>query len=256
MSARYLRFALPIAVAAVAGSATALLSSPAATAANGPAPLQDAPAQAVAASGGTEPFVFATARYESGDWDSAPLVPTNLLHSVAQYTSIPVASQGALVDLASPELFRFPFLFLTGHLPLRFNTQESANLKAYVERGGFLLIEDHNHDIDGGFHKTAVSEIRRIFGGDALKPLPNNHELYRTFFTFDGPPTTSHELNGWGDGLVHEQLLAVQVNGRIGVLYSNKDYASEWNYLARNKRFQAVDNTRFGVNLVVYALTR
>jgi hypothetical protein len=43
-----------------------------------------------------------------GGLDSAPLVPTNLLHSVAQYTSIPVAAQGTTVDLSSPELFRFP----------------------------------------------------------------------------------------------------------------------------------------------------
>ena len=46
------------------------------------------------------------------------------------------------------------------------------------------------------------------------------------------------------------------MGGRIGVLYSNKDYSSEWSYHADNKRFLAVDNTRFGVNILVYALTR
>ncbi|HYJ78318.1 MAG TPA: DUF4159 domain-containing protein [Longimicrobiaceae bacterium] len=210
-----------------------------------------------AAAAGAQPFVFATARYESGDWDSAPLVPTNIIHAVAQYTGIPVAAQGATVDLSSPELFRFPFVFLTGHLPVRFSRQESDNLKAYVERGGFVFIDDHNHDIDGAFHKTATAELRRVFGAAALRPVPNDHELYRAFFTFpDGPPTTSHELNGWGDNLVHENLLGVEVNGRLGVLYSNKDYASEWSYHYRNKRFSSIDNTRFGVNVVVYALTR
>lgn len=211
----------------------------------------------IAASARPEPFVFATARYESGNWDSAPLVPSNIMHSVAQYTAIPVASQGAAVDLASPELFRFPFVFLTGHLPVRFTRQESENLRAYVQRGGFVFIDDHNHDVDGAFHKTATAEIARVFGPGALQPIPNDHELYRAFFRFpDGPPTTSHELNGWGDNLVHEHLFGVVVNGRIGLLYSNKDYASEWNYHARNKRFQSLDNTRFGVNVVVYALTR
>ena len=204
-----------------------------------------------------EPFVFATARYESGDWDSGPLVPANIIHAVAQYTSIPVAAQGVTVDLASPELFRFPFVFMTGHLPVRFNAQESANLRAYVQRGGLIFIDDHNHDVDGAFHKTTTAELARIFGPGALKPIPNNHELYRAFFTFaDGPPTTSHELNGWGDNLVHENLLGVEINGRLGVLYSNKDYTSEWSYHVQNKRFLSLDNTRFGVNVVVYALTR
>lgn len=204
-----------------------------------------------------EPFVWATARYSSGNWDSAPLVPANLIHSIAQYTTIPVAARGVVVDLASPELFRYPFVFLTGHLPVRFDARESANLKAYVERGGFVFVDDHNHDIDGAFHKSATAEIRRIFGAQALKQLPNDHELYRAFFRFpDGPPTTSHELNGWGDNLVHEHLYAVEVDGRIGLLYSNKDYSSEWNYHPQSKRFQSIDNTRFGVNVVVYALTR
>ncbi len=204
-----------------------------------------------------EPFVWATARYSSGNWDSAPLVPANLIHSIAQYTTIPVAARGVVVDLASPELFRYPFVFLTGHLPVRFDARESANLKAYVERGGFVFVDDHNHDIDGAFHKSATAEIRRIFGAQALKQLPNDHELYRAFFQFpDGPPTTSHELNGWGDNLVHEHLYAVEVDGRIGLLYSNKDYSSEWNYHPQSKRFQSIDNTRFGVNVVVYALTR
>jgi hypothetical protein len=234
-------------------SSAVLLSSSSAQQAPAPPPA----AQAEASPAAPEAFVFATARYESGDWNSAPLVPTNILHSIAQYTALPVASTGAVVDLASPELFRFPFVFLTGHLPLRFNQQESANLKAYVERGGFIFIDDHNHDVDGGFHKTAQAEVRRIFGAASLKPIPNNHELYRAFFIFaDGPPTTSHELNGWGDNLIHENLFGVEVNGRIGLLYSNKDYSSEWNYHARNKRFNSVDNTRFGVNVAVYALTR
>ncbi len=204
-----------------------------------------------------EPFTWATLRYGSGDWDSAPLVPANLVHSVAQYTSIPVAPRGVVVDLGGPELFRYPFVYLTGHLPVRFDARESRNLRAFVERGGFVFVDDHNHDVDGAFHRTAVAEIARVFGAGALKPLPNDHELYRAFFRFpDGPPTTSHELNGWGDNLVHEQLLAVQVDGRIGVLYSNKDYSSEWNYHPQSKRLQSIDNTRFGVNIVVYALTR
>jgi hypothetical protein len=51
-------------------------------------------------------------------------------------------------------------------------------------------------------------------------------------------------------------LQAVVVNGRISVLYSSKDYSSEWNYHPESKRFFSIDNTRFGVNVVVYALTR
>ena len=120
-------------------------------------------------------------------------------------------------------------------------------------RGGLIFVDDHNHDVYGTFHQTATEEIARAVA--PLVELPNDHPLYSSFFKFDGPPTTSHELNGWGDNLVHKHLLAVQRGGRIAVLYSSKDYSSEWNYHPDSKRFLSVDNTRFAVNIVVYALT-
>lgn len=200
-------------------------------------------------------FVFATVQYESGDWDSAPLVPANIIDTIARYTSIDVAPSGVIVSLGSADLYRYPFVYLTGHLPVRFTDAERATLRTFIERGGMLFVDDHNHDIDGAFHKTAVEEIGRSIG--PLRQLPNDHALYSAFFVFpDGPPTTSHELNGWGDNLVHSHLLAVEREGRIAVLYSNKDYSSEWGYHPDNKRFLAVDNTKFAVNIIVHALTR
>ena len=200
-------------------------------------------------------FVFATAQYDSGDWDSAPFVPPNIIDTIARYTSIDVTPSGVIVPLSSPALFRYPFVFLTGHLPVRFGEAERTNLRAFTDRGGLLFVDDHNHDIDGAFHKTATEAIRDAVG--PLVQLSNTHPLYSAFFSFeDGPPATSHELNGWGDNLVHSHLLAVMQGTRIAVLYSNKDYSSEWGYHPDNKRFLSVDNTKFAVNLVVYALTR
>jgi len=199
-------------------------------------------------------FTFVTLQYESGDWDSAPLVPPNVIDTIARYTSIPVTPSGVIVPLASPDLMRFPFAFLTGHLPVRFTSAERERLREWIARGGFLFVDDHNHDIDGAFHKTVTEEIARTLG--PLVELPNTNALYKSFFTFaDGPPATGHELNGWGDNLVHKHLLAVMREGRIAVLYSNKDYSSEWGYHPENKRFLSVDNTKFAVNVVVYALT-
>ncbi len=200
-------------------------------------------------------FTFATAQYESGDWDSAPLVPANIIDSVARYTAIDVAPSGVVVPLGSEAALRYPLLYLTGHLPVRFTAQEKQVLARFLDRGGLLFVDDHNHDVDGMFHKTATEELEQVAG--PLRKLPNSHPLYSAFFRFeDGPPNTSHELNGWGDNLLHPYLMAAMRGDRIAVLYSNKDYSSEWNFHPDNKRFYSVDNTRFGVNLVVYALTR
>ena len=53
---------------------------------------------------------------------------------------------------------------------------------------------------------------------------------------------------------VDDYLKAIEINGRIRVLYSNKDYGCEWDYDFRNKRWLAIDNTRFAVNIIQYAL--
>ncbi|MDX5437569.1 MAG: DUF4159 domain-containing protein [Pontibacter sp.] len=203
-----------------------------------------------------QPFTFVRLQYRSGNWDTDPRMPSNLLHSLIQYTTVPVNEQEKVISLESTELFNYPFSYLSGHKLVQFNQKERQNFETYVKNGGFVFVDDCNHDIDGLFAKSFEEQMRQIFGAGALKKIPNNHKLYRSFFTFEeGPPTTSFELNGWGDDLVHDYLKAIEVNGRIGVLYSNKDYGCEWDYDFRNKRWLAEDNTKFGVNIIMYALT-
>ncbi|GAB3541519.1 hypothetical protein GCM10027443_40920 [Pontibacter brevis] len=203
-----------------------------------------------------QPFTFVRLQYRSGNWDTDPRMPSNLLHSLIQYTTVKVEEQEKVVSLESAELFNYPFSYLSGHKLVQFNQKERQNFETYVRNGGFVFVDDCNHDIDGLFARSFEEQMRQIFGQNALKKIPNNHKLYKSFFTFEeGPPTTSFELNGWGDDLVHDYLKAIEVNGRIAVLYSNKDYGCEWDYDFRNKRWLAEDNTKFGVNIIMYALT-
>ena len=200
--------------------------------------------------------MFARLRYDSGDWDYNPKVAANVLNSIVEYTNIPVYPEEVVITADSEELFAFPFLFMTGHKLVRFSERERAQLKEFVERGGFLFSDDCNHDVAGLYATSFEQEMHRAFPAPGtLAKLPRAHAIYRSFFPFpDGPPQTAHELNGWGDDLVHDYLRAIEHRGRIGVLYSNKDYGCEWDYDWRNKRFQRDDNTRFSVNIVVYAM--
>ncbi|SKB87376.1 DUF4159 domain-containing protein [Daejeonella lutea] len=201
-------------------------------------------------------FTFARLRYRSGDWDTDQRMPSNILNSLVEYTTVPVNLDEKVVDLGGNELFLYPFTYLSGHKLVQFDNQEKANFKKYIQNGGFVFVDDCNHDIDGLFAKSFEAQMSALFGPSALKKIPNNHEIYSSFFKFEkGPPTTSFELNGWGDDLVHDYLKAIEINGRIAVLYSNKDYGCEWDYDFRNKRFLAEDNTKFGVNIVMYALS-
>lgn len=200
-------------------------------------------------------FTFARLSYHSGDWDTDQRMPSNILNSLLEYTTIPIELKEKTIALSSPEIFNYPFTYLSGHKLVQFDAQERSNFKKYVQNGGFVFVDDCNHDIDGLFAKSFEAQMISLFGTAALKKIPKNHRIYNSFFKFEnGPPNTSFELNGWGDDLVHDYLKAIEINGRIAVLYSNKDYGCEWDYDFRNKRFLSEDNTKFGVNIIVYAM--
>lgn len=202
-------------------------------------------------------FAFARLRYDSGDWDYNPKVCANVLDAVLQYTRIPVYEHEVVITADSDELQAFPFLFMTGHKLVRFSEAEREGIRRYVRSGGLLFSDDCNHDVEGLYSKSFEAEMRRVFPErGSLERIPNDHALYNCFFPFpEGPPQTSHEMNGWGDEMVHEYMRGIEERGRLGVVYSNKDYGCEWDYDWRNKRFRSEDNTRFAVNLVVYAMT-
>ena len=201
-------------------------------------------------------FFFTRIRYNSGNWFTDERMPMNLMHSLVQYTTIPVDTEERVISLDNDEILSSPFCYLSGHKLVQFSTREADHFKKLVENGSFIFVDDCNHDIDGLFATSFEKQMKELFGENALVKIPNNHEIYSSFFKFEkGPPTTSFELNGWGDDLIHDYLKAIIVDGRIRVLYSNKDYGCEWDYDHRNKRWFAEDNTKFGVNIVMYAMS-
>jgi hypothetical protein len=214
-----------------------------------------APRVASAAATGPYDFWFTRLMYDSGDWDTDQRMPTNVIDALVQYTTLRVDPKEHVLPLADPRMLSAPFCYLSGHKLVEFNPEERRNFERYVRNGGFILVDDCNHDIDGLFARSFEAEMAAIFGNDALRKLPDSHPLYRSYFRFDGPPATTFELNGWGDDLVHAYVKAILIDGRVGVLYSNKDYGCEWDYDWRNKRWLAEDNTKFAVNIVIYALS-
>ena len=214
------------------------------------------PLPALAARARPGRFTFARLQYHSGDWDADPQMPANLLNSMVEYTRLKVDPREQVVALDSKELFAFPFVYMTGHSLVRFSKPEKEAFGRYVEDGGFVFVDDCNHDVGGLFAQSFEAQVNELFPR-RLTAVPGNHPLYSSAFLFpEGPPTTHHELNGFGDNLVHDALKGVTARGSLGLLYSNKDYGCEWDYDLKSKQYLLEDNTRFGVNILTYALTR
>lgn len=132
------------------------------------------------------------------------------LTTVQQKTSIATERRFKAVKLADDELFKIPFVIMTGEADFNLPTKERENLKKYLQNGGFLLASASCSN--EAWSKSFEREIKSIFGNDCLKDIPLSHEIFRTVFTIKdlklshaGPVPTLK-------GLTH--------NGKIVVVYS------------------------------------
>jgi len=201
-------------------------------------------------------FTFARVRYSSGNWDTDPRMPSNLLNALTERTLLRIDHKEHIVALDSEELLSFPFAYMTGNHYVALTAPERENFVRYIHSGGFLFVDDCNHDLQGDFALSFESESRLLFdGARGLHRLSGTHPIYRSYYDFGGvPPATSQELNGWGDDLVHDYLQAIEINKRVAVLYSNKDYGCEWDYTTNLTQGSPPDSIKFGINMVVYAV--
>ena len=102
------------------------------------------------------------------------------LTTVQQKTSISTERRFKQVKLAGEELFKIPFVIMTGEGDFILTTPERENLKKYLENGGFLLASAScsNEAWRGAFER----EVKRLFGNDSLKDIPMEHDIFKTIF--------------------------------------------------------------------------
>ncbi len=123
-------------------------------------------------------FYFTRLSYESGDWDVDIRMPSNVLNSLVEYTTLRVDPTERIVALSDPKMLQAPFCYFAGHKLVQFTPQERRNLEKYVRGGGFVFVDDCNHDIDGLFARSFEEQMRQCFGASSLKKLPNTHAIY------------------------------------------------------------------------------
>ena len=77
-----------------------------------------------------------------GDWYWGPSSIPNLLTYIRQKTDFLLDTMERQVSITDPELFRYPFLFATGHGVLSFTPEEKERLRTYLTGGGFLFVNE------------------------------------------------------------------------------------------------------------------
>ena len=128
------------------------------------------------------------------------------LSTVQQKTSIATERRFKPVKLSSDELFKFPFVIMTGEDDFNLTRKERENLKKYLENGGFMLASPgcSNKAWSTAFQR----EIKRIFGKDSLADIPMDHGMFKTIFEIK-ELKLSHGGTGKLQGITHNGKLVV-----------------------------------------------
>lgn len=72
-------------------------------------------------------FWFTRLRYESGDWDVDQRMPSNLITSLIDYTTLRVDPAERVIALSDPRMLTAPFCYLAGHKLVEFSAAERRN---------------------------------------------------------------------------------------------------------------------------------
>lgn len=195
-------------------------------------------------------IVLARIQYEGGgDWYNDKSAEVNLLKYVAEKTTIAVRPAFESVMLTDDKLFSYPLIFLTGHGNVSFTDAEAKRLRAYLDNGGFLYIDD-----DYGLDTAIRREMRKVFPDQELRELPFTHDIYHAFFDFPNGLPKIHEH----DEKPPQGFGLFDADDRLCVFYTFETNPSDgWADPDAHGDPQEKREAAFqiGTNIVVYALT-
>lgn len=145
-----------------------------------------------------------------GDWYSNPTALPNLIAFCNQNLKTTIDSEPGVVEPGSVDIFNYAYVDLTGHGNIVFSEADAANLRTYLESGGFLQITD-NFGIDQFIRR----EMKKVFPELDFIELPFSHPIYSQKYRFPNGLPKIHEHDGkpaQGFGLLNKGRLVCFYN--------------------------------------------
>ena len=156
-----------------------------------------------------------------------------------------------IVELGSDEVIDYPFAYVSEPGEMELTTEEVENLREFIDRGGFILMDD----FDGSWQlETMRSQVQRAFPNRPFSPIENNHRLFQLVFPLENLNGMSHYVPG-GDitylGMLND-------DGEVAIAAGhNNDLANFWDWYdqAYSPLEPAADAFRLGINFVIWSMT-
>jgi hypothetical protein len=187
---------------------------------------------------------------------------TNLLN---RRTAVEAAEPMA-VDPEQDELIFFPLIYwpISADQP-SLSPRAIERLNRFIATGGTIFFDTRDQGeggATGNFAGAATQRLRQLVGGlniPPLAPIPPDHVLTKSFYLMQDFP------GRWSGGQLWVEPTEDRVNDGVAtVIIGSNDYAGAWAVDDEGRSLYAVvpggepqreQAFRFGVNLVMYALT-
>lgn len=195
-------------------------------------------------------YKVAKVKYKGGgDWYANKTALPNLARFCNSNIKTNINPEDAVVEVGSPEIFNYPWVYLTGHGNVVFNEADIANLRKYLEAGGFLHIDDNY-----GLKDFIVPQMKKVMPELEFIELPFSHEIYHQNYQFNKGLPKIHDHDGkpaQGFGLI--------LKGKLVCFFTYQcDLGNGWEDQSvyndpEEKRQEAL---KMGANIIQYAFNR
>lgn len=216
-------------------------------------------------------FAFVRVQYDSyfrggfgfGPWSvDFPDADRNFLRGVARLSHVRVMPEPIVLRLDDDQIFEYPFLYAleVGRNGGPFFTPpEVNNLREYLMRGGFLLIDDFWGTREW---EAFESSMRMVFPDREIEQLPPDHEIFRIYYDTQGPqmiPALGNPDNMAERDVDTTAVYAIRDDDdRIMVLINwNTDMGDGWEHTYHPQYPTRYANLSYqmGLNYLIYSLT-
>ena len=196
-----------------------------------------------------QPVKIAKLKYDGGgDWYANKTALPNLIEFCNEQINTNLAISEDVVEVGSPDLFLYPYIYMTGHGNVVLNNAQIENLRTYLTSGGFLHIDD-NYGLD----QFVRIELKKVFPELEFVEIPFDHPIYHQKFDFDDGLPKIHRHDGnppKGYGLIYEN--------RLVCFYSyESDLGNGWEdqSVYNDPQEIRIEALKMGANIIAYAFT-
>tara|TARA_B100000530_G_scaffold333447_1_gene281474 strand:+ start:139 stop:792 length:654 start_codon:yes stop_codon:yes gene_type:complete len=195
-------------------------------------------------------YELAVLKYNGGgDWYSNPSALKNLATFCNKNLNMNINEDYDIVEPNSPNIFNYPFIYMTGHGNVLFNKTDIDNLRRYLIGGGFLHIDDNY-----GMDQYVRTEMKKIFPELNFVELPHNHDIYNNVYPFENGLPKIHEHDN-----KPPQGLALIYHDKIICFYSyESDLGDGWEdpNIHGDPEYIRMKALKMGANILCYAMNQ